>query len=254
MKYLNFAMTAILGLFVAGVAAAQVTIDTSVATPGAGAVLTDALGNGIGSWQLPGVGAQGPQGKQGPAGGDGATGPQGDSFWVEDATGISNTSPGNVTIGSTYTAYTTLYVRGSFAFQDGGAPFAETMRSISPYSELSINPDLADKNFRVGAHNGAPGRSTHALFVHGTTGRVGIGTETPAAKLHVVGDTITEGSLLAEGDIITEGAFLELSDVRFKDNIETLSSALDKVTRLRGVNFEWRMDTDKDFNEGLQLG
>ena len=50
MKYLNFAMIAILGLFVASVASAQVTIDASVATPGAGAVLTDALGNGIGSW------------------------------------------------------------------------------------------------------------------------------------------------------------------------------------------------------------
>jgi hypothetical protein len=109
-------------------------------------------------------------------------------------------------------------------------------------------------NLRVCAYAGAPGRSTHALFVHGTTGRVGIGIETPAAKLHVGGDTITEGNFLAEGDIITEGAFLEVSDVRFKDNIETLSSALDKVTRLRGVNFEWRMDTDKDFNEGLQLG
>ena len=181
-----------------------------------GDVLTND-GNGNGAWSAPGAGPQGPQGKagadgaagaagtdgvdgaagtdgvdgaagtDGAAGADGATGPQGDSFWVADDTGISHTSPGKVSIGTTYTDHTTLYVKGSFTLQDGEAPFAEAMRSISPFSELAVNPDQGDKNFRVAAHSGSAGNPNHALFVHGSTGHVGIGLEAPTNKLHVAG-------------------------------------------------------------------
>ena len=63
-------------------------------------------------------------------------------------------------------------------------------------------------------------------FLINTTGRVGIGTTTPAYPLDVSGD-------------IQCTALHETSDDRLKTNIETLDNALNKVGRLRGVSFEW---------------
>ena len=74
---MKFALTAVLGLFIVGGMSAQITLDTSVASPGAGSVLVDADGTGVAVWQAASAGSQGPQGKQGPAGAAGDTGPQG---------------------------------------------------------------------------------------------------------------------------------------------------------------------------------
>jgi hypothetical protein len=72
-------LAAVLGLFIVGGTSAQVTIDTSSASPGAGSVLVDANGDGVAVWQAASAGSQGPQGKQGPAGADGAAGAAGDT-------------------------------------------------------------------------------------------------------------------------------------------------------------------------------
>ncbi len=76
---MKFALTAVLGLFIVGGMSAQITLDTSVASPGAGSVLVDANGDGVASWQAASAGSQGPQGKQGPAGDTGPQGPAGDT-------------------------------------------------------------------------------------------------------------------------------------------------------------------------------
>ena len=47
-------------------------------------------------------------------------------------------------------------------------------------------------------------------------------------------------------------AWFNDSDARLKQNISTISSALEKVTQLRGVNYEWK---DKErYSKGLQMG
>ena len=74
---MKFVVTTVLGLFIVGGMSAQITLDTSVASPGAGSVLVDADGTGVAVWQAASAGSQGPQGKQGPAGAAGDTGPQG---------------------------------------------------------------------------------------------------------------------------------------------------------------------------------
>jgi len=56
-------------------------------------------------------------------------------------------------------------------------------------------------------------------------GNVGIGDTTPSYKLDVA------GTIRATGDVIA------FSDVRVKENIKTIKSSLDKVSRLRGVEF-----------------
>jgi len=59
-------------------------------------------------------------------------------------------------------------------------------------------------------------------------GNLGIGTTAPSEKLHVV------------GNICYTGGIGGCSDVRYKKDIETIDSALEKVTRLRGVTYNWK--------------
>ncbi len=76
------------------------------------------------------------------------------------------------------------------------------------------------------------------------TGNVGIGTFAPAQKLHV------NGSVQASCGILT------CSDARFKEQVEPLRGALDKVGQLRGVTFNWKRDefAERQFVEGRQVG
>jgi hypothetical protein len=78
------------------------------------------------------------------------------------------------------------------------------------------------------------------LFVGGTNHRVGVGTSSPTRKFWVSGD--------AGGT----GAWHNDSDVRLKHDIKTIENALDRVTRLRGVTFQWN-DT-QNHPEGVQVG
>jgi len=58
-----------------------------------------------------------------------------------------------------------------------------------------------------------------------TGGNVGIGDTTPSYKLDVA------GTIRATGDVIA------YSDVRVKENIKTINNSLEKVSKLRGVEF-----------------
>ncbi len=74
------------------------------------------------------------------------------------------------------------------------------------------------------------------------SGNVGIGTASPSATLHVVGTTLATA--------------WSTSDERYKKNIQTLQSPLEKILKLRGVNYEWRKDEFKEmkFKSGKDIG
>lgn len=63
-------------------------------------------------------------------------------------------------------------------------------------------------------------------------GNVGVGTTTPSEKLEVVGN-------------VKATEFLYSSDERLKHDIKTLSKAIDKVLKLRGVEFKWNKNDEK---------
>ena len=75
--------------------------------------------------------------------------------------------------------------------------------------------------------------STNQFVFKPSTGSLGIGTANPTAKLYVNGDVFVTG-------ITTSTDFDSLSDQNLKTNIETISTPLDKIQRIRGVNFDWK--------------
>ena len=64
------------------------------------------------------------------------------------------------------------------------------------------------------------------------------------------------GDVHVQGDITYSGTSSQSSDRRFKENITPIEGALDKVQRLRGVNFHWRREEYPDlrFKQGRDVG
>ncbi len=58
------------------------------------------------------------------------------------------------------------------------------------------------------------------------------------------------------GTLILGTVVAEVSDERYKRNIQPLQQSLDKVTHLTGVSFEWKTDeySGRGFKEGRQIG
>lgn len=117
--------------------------------------------------------------------------------------------------------------------------------------------------------------------------RLGVGTPAPAEKVHVAGawlrvdgqgdeqalfgsDSVMDSVMISSrksGVDLVElwnmsgsgymdlrcGTVTELSDARHKTKVETLSSALEAVTRLRGVSFQWKHG-DERRTSGRHIG
>jgi hypothetical protein len=83
--------------------------------------------------------------------------------------------------------------------------------------------------------------SSSNIFNNG--GNVGIGTTNPTVKLEVNGRLKTQG-------------INELSDVRYKKDIQTLTNALANIEKLRGVSYDWKQAEfpEKNFDAKHQIG
>lgn len=80
--------------------------------------------------------------------------------------------------------------------------------------------------------------STGTGIVVNSSNNVGIGTTSPTYKLHVVGRFKSDG-------------ITETSDARFKNNIQPIDDALNKVLAMRGVTYEWNKE---GMESGTQIG
>ena len=107
-----------------------------------------------------------------------------------------------------------------------------------------------------------------------SSGKVGIGTSAPVAALQVSSAAGTDGPLVevstgtfnvfeVNGSSVVSavdafkpggGSWSTLSDIRLKKNIHTLDGALEKMLRLRGVNFEWKEPGKDGRLPGVQTG
>ena len=84
---------------------------------------------------------------------------------------------------------------------------------------------------------------THGITIE-TNGEVGIGTTNPQDELHVIGNariSALGGSGQVDLQANNLGQFVKvISDRRLKKNIATIQNALEKVTAMRGVSYEWK--------------
>jgi hypothetical protein len=92
-----------------------------------------------------------------------------------------------------------------------------------------VESDADPDHFRILSEAGGPTR----FSIRGSSGYVGINTDTPSERLHV------NGNVLAN-------AHLTPSSERWKDNITPIEGALEKVLRLQGVSFDWTSDGRHD--------
>jgi len=104
---------------------------------------------------------------------------------------------------------------------DGSGAGAATIRSAGGIERLNL-----------GAAN------TNLLTLNGSSGRVGIGIETPAEKLEVIGN-------------VRAAAFILASDARLKKNILPLQNNLSLLTQLNGYSYYWK---DESIDASMQLG
>jgi hypothetical protein len=64
----------------------------------------------------------------------------------------------------------------------------------------------------------------------------------PAIPVSTIPDgTTTEGDFIVSGSV-SANSFISLSDENLKTNIETIDNALEKLSSIRGVSFEWKED------------
>jgi hypothetical protein len=131
--------------------------------------------------------------------------------------GIGVTGPGEkLTIGDTGNV--------GMSITDGThTQYIASIATANAYGNGSTVGQLYLRGYDGIGFSGNEGGATHMTLLTG--GDVGIGDTTPSYKLDVA------GTIRATGDVIA------FSDVRVKENIKTIKSSLDKVSKLRGVEF-----------------
>lgn len=127
------------------------------------------------------------------------------------------------------------------SYLDGEDPFSPS----SGFIDISSRP-LFD--FRQGADNTSVMRIT-------SSGNLGIGTTNPSDRLHVAGGEIRVDSCVKKSDG-SAIAGVCASDIRFKRDIESLDSMLDRVTSLRPVTYHWKSEEfpERHWGEKRDMG
>jgi len=104
--------------------------------------------------------------------------------------------------------------------------------------------------------NGTSGTSRRNALTILKNGNTGIGTNSPTQKLDVNGNarfrSIGSGTYAWPVNITSDGTLTTAtSDIRIKENIQTLRNSLDKVLKLRGVSFTWKTEPEMGTRIGM---
>jgi len=135
--------------------------------------------------------------------------------------GVGNTSP---------SAKVHLGGGTRFTVSDVGSVFMQSGNAIGSARDWKIYVPMPEGNlsFRdMGFDNLNNGMAADAMMIEFGTGNVGIGTNTPSQKLHVIGNILASGTITP-------------SDARFKKNIQLIQNPMNKLIQLNGVTYTYR--------------
>ncbi|MFA7088340.1 MAG: tail fiber domain-containing protein, partial [Patescibacteria group bacterium] len=120
-----------------------------------------------------------------------------------------------------------------FYSNDGSAPGPQVRAEVGAYPMSNIYGQGGILIFKT-ADSGVEDEAVEQMRIT-QVGRVGIGTQSPGYKLHVVGETYATATSTAL-------AFVYTSDRNAKKDIVTLNNSLENILKLRGVSFNWKND------------
>ena len=184
-------------------------------------------------------GANGPQGNPGNQGAQGADGPQGD-VGAQGAIGTgAQGAQGNPGSGGAQGAA-------------GGSGAQGTAGSIL------INNDVANLIPKLGGNGAITGSNTLKETFNSGSILESIGDVLISGSLNVGFSALqnrTKGRISAANDVVA----FATSDINYKENVIEIPNALDKIDKIRGVEFDWISLTDEEkvdhhSNEGHDVG
>ena len=158
------------------------------------------------------------------------------TFYYDDKTGISH--PAGSVIGFNTGQVERLRITNQ------GITFSQNGSAAAPSMSWTSDPDLGF--YRNGANNM---RFSAGNAIRGTWNGDGLVLNGGSLGVNVAIPT-TDGVIRAGNDVI---AFYS-SDERLKENVKPIENALDKVSSIRGVEFDWIVDKEIHANKGHDVG
>lgn len=151
--------------------------------------------------------------------GIGSTGNRKTFVWEYSTSSLKSSENINLTLGKTY-KINGIDVLSSNTL--GSGVVNSSLTSVGTLNQLNVSGITTTSTLNVGTGG--------TIFRATSSGLVGVGTIIPTQALDVVGNINASGTVTAN------------SDSRLKENIKTISDALEKVLSLRGVEYD-KIDT-----------
>jgi hypothetical protein len=166
------------------------------------------------------------------------------------ASGMGSFSSGGSTVASgAYSVAMGFYTKAKPFGTVVIGQYNDTTFCLSPYNFSGVDPIFI-------CGNGITETNRSNSFMILQNGATAIGNFFPTQMLDVDGNarfrSVGSGGFSYNLNITSDGTLTtSTSDVRMKDDIIEISNALDKVMKLRGVDFTWKSDPHKTLQMGM---
>ena len=166
-----------------------------------------------------------------------------------DTNSGSDAIGGRITLGGSYSGVTSggVIPHLAFAIQNSGdagstsETMDEHMRIVGNGAVCIARTSVLSPTAKLVVSAGATGGTTPAMSIQGNTS-----TSSGSIVVFHTGDGTEEGSIGASNLNAGSGvSFNTSSDYRLKEKVKTLPNALDRVNKMKPVEFEWKKSKSK---------